>query len=115
MNLDCRLRIVKGKTFNSKPETRNPELLSVAFQTGEGFVDFFQVRLLAIAGEMQKQGVLQFRAVETDAQGLKSLLFEQPLLHLPVAIGSGMTARRPRIPERRPGLLSNPGGRAFRA
>lgn len=85
----------KRETFNSKPETRNPELLSVAFQPGEGFVEFFQVRLLAIAGEMQKQGVLQFRAVETDAQGLKSLLFEQPLLHLPVAIGSGMTPGDP--------------------
>ena len=40
-------------------------LLLVAFQIGKGFVDFPQIGLLALAGEVQKESVLQIRAVET--------------------------------------------------
>ena len=67
----------------------------MTFQRGKGFVNLSQIRFLTISGKMQEKGVLQFRAVETDAQGLKSFLFEQALLHLPVAIRSGMTAGDP--------------------
>jgi len=67
----------------------------MTLQPGQGFIEFSQIGLLAGAGEMEEEGMLQFRAVETDAQGLKSFLFEQALLHLPVAIGSGMAACDP--------------------
>ena len=67
----------------------------MALQRGKGLVDLSQVCFLTNSGKMQEKGVLQFRAVETDAQGLKSFLFEQALLHLSVAIRSGMTAGDP--------------------
>jgi hypothetical protein len=67
----------------------------MAFQPGKRLMEFSEVGLLARAGEMEEEGMLQFRAVETDAQGLKGFLFEQALLHLPVAIGSGMAPGDP--------------------
>ena len=67
----------------------------MAFQRGKGLVDLSQVRFLTLSGKMQEKGVLQFRAVETNAQGLKSFLLEQALLHLSVAIESGMAACDP--------------------
>ena len=82
---------IKKKNFR----TRDPKLELMTFQRGKGLVDLSQVRFLALSGKMQEKGVLQFRAVETNAQGLKSFLFEQALLHFPVAIGSGMAARDP--------------------
>ena len=67
----------------------------MTFQISQGLVDFSQIRFLALAGEVQKQGVLQFRAIETKAQGFIGFLFEQTLSNFSQRIGSGMTAHDP--------------------
>ena len=48
----------------------------MAFQTGEGIVNFSQVGLLAVTGEMQEEGVLQLRAEKTDPEGFAGFLPE---------------------------------------
>ena len=55
---------------NEQPATSNEQRALMALQPSERFVEFSQVGLLARAGEMEEEGVLQLRAVKTDAQGL---------------------------------------------
>jgi hypothetical protein len=70
-------------------------MASLAFQHGKRLEDLPQVRLLTLSGKVQEKGMLQFRAVETDPQGFESFFLKQALLHLSIAIGSGMTAGDP--------------------
>jgi hypothetical protein len=41
---------------------------------------------------MEEQGVLQLRAVETEAQSFNGFFFDEALFHFPYAIGGGMAA-----------------------
>jgi hypothetical protein len=49
----------------------------MALQYGKGLVDLSQVRFLTVSGKMQEK-ILQFRAVKTNAQGVK-VFFEQAI------------------------------------
>ena len=64
----------------------------VALEKERGLVNLLQISVRALPGEMEEKGVLQLRAVETEAESFNGFFFDEALFHFPYAIGGGMAA-----------------------
>ena len=89
-NVDCGL---KRKVFELETRNSQPGTGLVTFQPGERLVEFFQVGLLAGAGEMEEEGVLQLRAEKPDPEGFAGFFLEQAFADLSKAVFRRMPSR----------------------
>jgi hypothetical protein len=64
----------------------------MALEKERGLVNLLQISLLALPSEMEEQGVLQLRAVETEAESFNGFFFDEALSYFSHTIRSGMAA-----------------------